>query len=226
MFVSTLIKADRPQGRERTLRSASIGQKVAPCHLGGTMVAVLSTVPIGYGRPFTRADLERMPDDGRRYELIDGVLYVSAAPGRRHQQAVLELAVVLRAACPPDLEVLIAPFAVGLAGDTEIHPDVLVARRDKLTAKDLPGAPELAVEVLWPTTRETDLHAKRKRFERAGTPSFWVVDPATRAGEARLIAWTLGYDGRYRRISDVIGDSAFRAQQPYPVTLVPAALVR
>jgi hypothetical protein len=40
------------------------------------------------GRPFTRADLERMPDDGRRYEIIDGVLVVSAAPGRLHQRAV------------------------------------------------------------------------------------------------------------------------------------------
>jgi hypothetical protein len=38
------------------------------------MVVAMSTAPIGYGRPFTRADLERMPDDGRRYELIDGVL--------------------------------------------------------------------------------------------------------------------------------------------------------
>jgi Uma2 family endonuclease len=132
------------------------------------------------GRPFTRADLERMPDDGRRYELIDGVLIVSPAPGRVHQRAVGRLYRRLDDACPPEFEVLIAPFAVGLEDDTEMQPDVIVALRDHLTDKDLPGPPALAVEVLSPSTRIYDLTAKRERFERAGTPSFWVVDPIAR----------------------------------------------
>jgi Uma2 family endonuclease len=58
-------------------------------------------------RPFTRADLAAMPDDGRRYEIIDGVLIVSAAPGRMHQRAVGRLYRILDDACPPELEVLI-----------------------------------------------------------------------------------------------------------------------
>lgn len=186
----------------------------------------MPTAPIGYGRPFTREDLERMPDDGRRYELIDGVLVVSAAPGRVHQRAVLHLAVQLFAVCPAEMEVMIAPFAVGLAVDTELQPDVLVACRDKLTEKDLPGAPELAVEVLSPSTRLIDLNNKRERFERAGTASFWVVDPIVRPDEARLIAWELGDDGRYQQVADVSGESEFHAKKPYPVTVVPATLVR
>jgi Uma2 family endonuclease len=186
----------------------------------------MSTAPIGYGRPFTRDDLEAMPDDGRRYELLDGVLIVSAAPSRLHQRVALNLAMLLHAACPPELELLIAPFAVGLAADTEIQPDVLVARRDKLTDKDLPGAPELAVEVLSPSTRLIDLNTKRRRFERAGTPAFWVIDPLAQPAAAHLTAWELDERGHYEQVADVSGDSEFHAKVPFPVTVVPAMLVR
>lgn len=189
------------------------------------MVIAMSEAPAGYGRPFTRADLEFMPDDGRRHELIDGVLIVSAAPGRLHQRAVGRLYRVLDDACPAEFEVLIAPFAVGLAVDTELQPDALVARRDQLTERDLPGAPALAVEVLSPSTRMFDLNTKRARFERAGTRSFWVVDPVARPEEARLIAWELGDDKRYRQVADVSGAERFTPELPFPVTVAPGELV-
>jgi Uma2 family endonuclease len=176
--------------------------------------------------PFTREDLERMPDSGHRYELIDGVLIVSPAPGRFHQRAVLRLGRLLEDACTPDFEVLIAPFAVGLAEDTELQPDVLVARREELTDRDLPVAPVLAVEVLSPSTRMFDLHVKRERFERAGTPSFWVVDPAREPEKARLVAWELVRGRKYQRVAEVTGSKAFEAALPYPVSVVPADLVR
>ncbi|HEY8474535.1 MAG TPA: Uma2 family endonuclease [Natronosporangium sp.] len=115
--------------------------------MGIAMPAPLLTA----GRPFTRADLAGMPDDGRRYELIDGVLIVSAAPGRLHQRAVGRLLRLLGDACPPEFEVLPGPFAVGLADDTELQPDV-VGRVADLTDRDLPAAPALAVEVLSPST--------------------------------------------------------------------------
>jgi Uma2 family endonuclease len=178
------------------------------------------------GRPFTVADLEHTPDDGRRYELIDGVLIVSAAPGRLHQRAVLELAIILRAARLPEFEVLIAPFGVVFADDTGLQPDVLVARRTDLTDKNLPAPPVLAVEVLSNSTRLIDTHVKRERFEREGTPAFWAVDPLARPEEARLIAWELADDGKYRQIADITGDNQYAATLPYPVTIRPADLVR
>jgi Uma2 family endonuclease len=191
------------------------------------MASAMPTEPIlEAGRPFTVADLENTPDDGRRYEVIDGVLIVTAAPGRLHQRAVLELAVVLRAACPPEFEVLIAPFGIVFADDTEMQPDVLVARRSDLTDKNLPAPPVLAVEVLSDSTRLIDTHVKRERFEREGTPAFWAVDPLARPDEARLIVWELAGDGRYRQVPDVIGDNAYQATRPYPVTIRPADLVR
>jgi Uma2 family endonuclease len=190
------------------------------------MVAAMAAEPITSGRPFTRADLEHMPDDGRRHELIDGVLIVSASPGRVHQRAVGRIYRLLDDACTPDFEVLVAPFAVGLADDTELQPDVVVARRDQLTDRDLPGPPALAVEVLSPSTRLIDLKVKRARFERAGTPSFWVLDPIARSEEARLIAWELGPNGKYQQVAEVTGEKEFNATLPYPVCVVAADLVR
>jgi Uma2 family endonuclease len=107
-----------------------------------------------HGRPLTRADLDRMPDDGHRYELVDGVLVVSPSPKRLHQRAVYRLWQLLNHACTPEFEVVGAPFDVVLAEDTVLIPDVLVARRTDLTDKDLPAAPALVVEVLSPSTPE------------------------------------------------------------------------
>jgi len=103
--------------------------------------------------------------------------------------------------------VLVAPFDVVLANDTVFEPDVLVAGRSRLTDRDLPGAPELAVEVLSPSTRQIDLHVKRERL-------------------ASLVAWQLTEGNRYEQIAEVAGDKEFHATLPYPVTVVPAALVR
>src|SRR6266511_3986985 len=130
-------------------------------------MSVVSTL-LPHGRPLTRADLDRMPDDGHRYELVDGILVVSPSPRRAHQRAVYRLWQLLNEACPPDFEVLGAPFDVVLADDTVMIPDVIVARRIDLTERDLPAAPVLAVEVLSPSTRRFDLMLKRSRFEAAG----------------------------------------------------------
>ncbi|HVF06129.1 MAG TPA: Uma2 family endonuclease [Frankiaceae bacterium] len=172
------------------------------------------------GRPFTRADLESMPDDGRRYELVDGCLLVTPAPSPLHQNAVGRLYRLLDDAAPPDMQVLFAPLDVVPAEDTAMQPDVLVGRRSAFTAKELAGAPLLAVEVLSRSTRSFDLGAKRERYERAGTPAYWVFDPTT----VRLRAWDLR-EGEFVLVADVTGDEAYAAAVPFPVTVVPATLV-
>ena len=91
------------------------------------------------GRPFSVADPEAMPDDGRRYELIDGELLVTPAPGWAHQEAAITLTVLLREACPRDMRVLIAPFAVRPDMYNELQPDVLVARFADLTLRTCPS---------------------------------------------------------------------------------------
>jgi Uma2 family endonuclease len=175
--------------------------------------------------PYTRADLEHTPDDGRRYELIDGYLYVSAAPGLVHQKAVMSLLVALHAACPVDFQVLPGPFAVPLAERTEVQPDVIVGRRTDFTEREI-VTPALVVEVLSPSTRMFDTHVKRERLEQAGIPSYWIIDPVARPAEASLVVWELTEEGAYRQIAKAVGDEAFEAERPFPVTVVPADLVR
>ena len=92
------------------------------------MTAMTTTIGLPYGRPLTREDLQGLPeDDGHRYELIDGVLIVSPAPRFLHQVVVGNLHLLLREACLPDLQVLLAPFAVALAEAIELQPDLRVA---------------------------------------------------------------------------------------------------
>lgn len=171
-------------------------------------------------RALTRDDLETMPDDGRRYELIDGSLVVTPAPSRRHQSALGELYLLLRAGCPPYLEVLFAPFDVALAEDTVVQPDLLVASRSAFTERDLPTAPLLAIEVLSPSTRHIDTGLKRSRYEAAGCPSYWVVDP----DEPSLTAWQIE-DGRYVETAHVVGHEVYTSTTPYAVTISPADLI-
>ena len=180
-------------------------------------MGIMTTLP--RGRALTRADLDAMPDDGHRYELIDGVLVVTPAPSVGHQQVSARLHLLLAAACPSEMELLYAPVDVALADDTVMQPDLLVARRSDFTSRDLPVAPLLAIEVLSPSTRRFDLMTKRSRYEAASTPSYWVVDPT----DLTLIAWDL-VDGAYVEVGHVAGHEPFVATQPFDVTVVPARL--
>lgn len=170
---------------------------------------------------FTRADLDEAPDDGHRYELIGGALVVTPAPSPAHQGVSLALTVLLYHACPAHLVVRNAPLDVVLADDDVCQPDILVAPHDAFTARDLPGAPLLAVEILSPSTRLIDLNLKKASYEMAGCASYWVVDPI----EARFIAWELR-DGAYVEVADITGDQTWTATAPYDVTVCPADLVR
>lgn len=172
------------------------------------------------GRALTRDDLDSMPDDGHRYELIDGVLVVSPAPVFRHQIAVGNMHLLLRAACPSEMIVLMAPFDVALSDDTVMQPDLLVGRRGDFTRRDLPVAPVLAVEVLSPSTRAFDLLVKKDRLQRAGCENYWVVDPALPA----ISAWRL-VDGVYVEAGAASGAEVLRLVTPFAIELNPDALI-
>lgn len=181
-------------------------------------MGTVTTLP--RGQALTRRDLDTMPDDGHRYELIDGTLIVTPAPSERHQTILVKLTVLLHPPCPREMRLLFAPFDVALADDTVMQPDLLVARRVDFTDRDLPVAPLLAVEVLSPSTRHIDLSLKRARFEAAGAASYWVVDP----DGPNLTVWELE-EGRYVERAHVVGDEAYDATAPFAVTIVPARLL-
>jgi Uma2 family endonuclease len=167
---------------------------------------MMSMTLLPQSRALTRADLDAMPDDGHRYELIDGSLIVTPAPSRRHQLAVTRLAQLRTNACPAHLVVPAAPTDVALADDTTLQPDVLVVERTNFVDEDSDLRPLVAVEVLSPSTRHIDLSLKKARYEAAGCPSYWVVDPDAPA----LTAWEL-HDGQYVELAQVAADEAFVA---------------
>lgn len=181
----------------------------------------MTSMTAGASTPFTVRDLEEMPDDGRRYELVDGELLVSPAPGLRHQAMTKYLTQLLEAACPEEFFVLNAPFPVRTDLHNELQPDVLVARFEDLTEKNLPTAPVLAVEVLSPSSRLVDLNLKRAAYERMGAASYWVLDPLVPS----LQAFELGSNGGYAEVAAVAGGQAWEANRPFPVRVVAVELL-
>lgn len=184
-------------------------------------MAVMSVPgPIGDPAVFTRDQRDALPDDGRRHEIIDGSLVVTPAPQWQHQRAIVRLISILGPQLGPELELLCAPFDVTVEPTTVVQPDVLIARTNDLTARDLPAAPLLAIEVLSPSTRRYDLTLKRAVYEEMGCRSYWVVDPQTPS----IRAWHLN-GARYGEPVLTVGDSRFTTPTPTPLTLRPSDLI-
>jgi Uma2 family endonuclease len=173
------------------------------------------------GRPFTVADLDRIPDDGRRYELVAGVLVVSPRPTPAHQVVAFTLASLLAQACPEAWQVVPEP-AVLIGPDTELIPDVVVAGRDQLAGSKIAEPPVLVAEVRSPSTALIDLNRKKAAYERFGVGSYWVVVPEPAKPE--LIVFELNA-GRYRETAHVHGEERFAAARPFRVEVVPAQMV-
>lgn len=171
-------------------------------------------------RPLTVRDLDDMPDDGNRHELIEGELFVSGVQTPRHQEVIAELLLRLRAVRPPHMAVMSAS-AVRLSLNTEVQPDVLVAPFRDFGEKNLPVPPALAVEVLSPASSSIDLHTKKRTYERFGVPDYWVIDPLGPS----LVAFELDKNGHYQTIAKLAGRRSFEATQPFPVRIVPNELL-
>lgn len=173
------------------------------------------TAPLG---GWTADDLDGFPDDGLRYELVDGVLLVSAAPSEEHQIALGNVFFQLRLAVPDDLRVFVAPFAVRFSPRRQLEPDVVVLPKDRALAD---RRPLLVVEVLSPSTRATDATLKRHVFEQGGVPSYWLVDPLTPSVTVLELR-----DDSYVEVAVVTGDERYETERPFPVALVPSDLLQ
>lgn len=143
---------------------------------------------------WTYEDFLRLPDDGVRYEIVDGVLYMTNAPDPEHQSAVGEVFVAIRQAVKPaDAGVVYtAPIEVHLPGVAQpVQPDILFiaqARRDIVKDKFIEGAPDLIVEITSPSTARADRKVKLDAYERAGVREYWIVNPRTRFIEMYVLA--------------------------------------
>ena len=172
------------------------------------------------GRAYTRADLETMPDDGRRYEIVDGALLVTPSPSLLHQAVSSNLIQVLLASQPAGLRVLHAPLDLVLDEATVLQPDLLVIPAEDLHRPGQPLRPLLVLEILSPATRRADLTLKRSRYEAAGIASYWVVDP-----DVPSITDLQLREGRYVDAAHAEGDELFEVSIPFAVGLRPGDLL-
>ena len=127
-------------------------------------------------------------DDGQRYEVVDGVLYMTPAPNIAHQKAVMRFVYYFMSYVEFSGlgNVFIAPCDVELAPNIVVQPDVLVvlkAHKERIKKTRIIGAPDLVVEVSSPGTATYDRRGKYDVYARAGVQEYWLVDPVARVVE-------------------------------------------
>ena len=130
----------------------------------------------------TYRDLQQIPQDRNRYELIEGELFVAPAPNIEHQRKAFRLSRILaeHAEARSLGEVFIAPCDVLLDDSTVLEPDIVFvskARQSIVTDTCIEGAPDLVVEVLSDSSRTIDRFVKRDRYAEFGVPEYWLLDP-------------------------------------------------
>jgi Uma2 family endonuclease len=155
------------------------------------------------GVQFLATDIWDTPDDGNRYEVIDGELYVTPPPAWKHQRSLSKLHLRLGAWIYGNNlgEIVEAPTGVVLDDHNGLQPDLLHISRERLSIiseRGVEGAPDLVVEILSPSTRARDKGVKMRRYAAAGIPHYWQVDPRSESMEAyRLSGQSYERVGRF-----------------------------
>ena len=176
----------------------------------------------------TVADLDLMPDDGNRYEVIEGELLVSRAPGLAHQRVSRNLLVVISRYLEnnPVGEVLATP-GVMLSELSGVIPDLIFIsherRRDIASGERVMGAPDLVVEIVSPGAENArrDRVAKRQLYGRYGVEEYWVVDP-----EQQVVEIYRSQDGPLEPVGSFIGDEKITSPLLPDFTCAPASIFR
>ncbi|HSP98814.1 MAG TPA: Uma2 family endonuclease [Candidatus Dormibacteraeota bacterium] len=143
-----------------------------------------------HANALTYRDLWHTPDDGNRWEIIGGEVFVTPAPFVPHQDVVLNLATLLRTHTRAHRlgRVFVSPIAVVLERPSGVQPDLVFvsrARRGIIQEKGIFGAPDLIVEVTSPSTATRDRGMKLDLYARVGVRYYWLVDP--RRGTLRAL---------------------------------------
>ena len=132
--------------------------------------------------PLTYDDYCQIPDDGNRYEVIDGVLYMSPSPIVRHQRVLVNLTFFLEKwnRNTKAGQLYVAPMDVVLSEQNIVQPDILFISNERLAIigeKNIQGAPDLLIEILSEGNRRHDEIQKRDLYESFGVQEYWIVDP-------------------------------------------------
>lgn len=172
------------------------------------------------GRELDLEDLYTTPDDGNRYEILDGALVMTPAPSTDHQSVLLRLCFFLDApARDHNMRVLPAPTAWRIAPGQVPEPDVIVASRDMITRRAVEGSPALVAEILSRSGRPRDLYEKRRIYAEGGAAWYWIVDPDIPSLTVLRLA-----GGVYEEQAHVSRSEAYDATEPCRVRVVPSDL--
>lgn len=153
---------------------------------------------------FKADDIWDTPEDGNRYEVIDGELYVSPPPNLWHQRVVSQCVAIIG----PFVErhglgrVFPAPVGVVLGAESGVQPDIVFVSRERyeiFSQRGIEGAPDLVIEIQSPSTRSRDRGIKMREYAGAGVPHYWIADYDGPAVETYRLG-DRGYEltGRYR----------------------------
>ena len=166
---------------------------------------------------WTTDDLDALPDDGRRRELIDGVVTVSPSPTAGHQRLAMLLGAALDAGCPPDLSVTQA-VDIRIAHDRSLSPDVLVATATA-TSRDpsfyLPRDARLVIEIVSRGSRVMDRITKPALYAQAGIPCFWRIETEDRL---RVVTFRLDDGADVYTPTGEFADE-LEVDEPFPISL-------
>lgn len=173
--------------------------------------------------PLTIEHYKLLPENGPRYQLIEGDLYMAPAPNRYHQDIASNLEFILRGYIEqhPIGKVYHAPFDVYLDEHNVFQPDIIVVLNERLsilTDAGAEGAPDFVVEILSPKTARFDREQKRRFYAKAGVRELWIIAPETRTTEVYLLAQDAAspaatYGERDTFASALFPDLAFKAEK-------------
>ena len=143
------------------------------------------------GVRYTVRDYMAMPDDGLRYELIDGELLLMPTPTTNHQRVAFRLAFLLEwfMSTNPIGEVFIAPLDVVLSEEVVLQPDIMFISTERshiIGNRNVQGAPDLVIEVLSPSTERRDREQKSDKYFTFGVREYWIVDLAVQTIEVLI----------------------------------------
>ena len=147
---------------------------------------------------YTYEDYVLLPDDGNRYEIIEGELFMSPAPKVKHQRVsrILEFKLVTYVEQHRSGEVFDAPCDVVFTKQDTVQPDIIfIANSNKtiITEDNIQGAPDLLIEILSKSTAYNDLVSKKDLYEKFGVKEYWIVDPMKEWIEIYLLT-----EGKYQ----------------------------
>ncbi len=136
----------------------------------------------------TYEEFRRLPEDGRRYELIHGEVLLTPSPNVGHQAALrnLSTSLVNYLAKNPLGQIFFAPLDVRLGADTALQPDLIFISKDRagIIQEDfIMGPPDLVAEILSPSTAAHDRATKLQIYAEAGVNEVWLIDPRARTVE-------------------------------------------